>query len=60
MDYSNKKRYKKHKAKQRARKNKAVRRGRAVKAENGEQKAIEKLKWTHREKLKPVRKDRDE
>ena len=41
-------------------KKKAVRRGGAIKAENREQKAIEKLKWIHREKLKPVRKNIDD
>tara|TARA_R110000823_G_scaffold106242_1_gene224757 strand:+ start:287 stop:469 length:183 start_codon:yes stop_codon:yes gene_type:complete len=60
MDYSNKKRYKKDKAKQRARKEKAIRRGCAIKADNRDQKAIEKLKWIHREKLKPVRKNIDD
>ena len=43
-----------------SRKEKAIRRGCAIKADNRDQKAIEKLKWIHREKLKPVRKNIDD
>ena len=51
MDYKNKRKYKKYKAKDRARKKKAKKRGDAIKADNREQKAIEKLKWQHRKRL---------
>lgn len=58
--YQNKRKYKKQKAKERARKLKAKRRGIAIKAENREQKAIEKLKWLHREKIKPIKKEKED
>mgnify|MGYP003629145171 CR=1 FL=1 len=60
MDYKNKRKYKKYKAKDKARKKKAKKRGDAIKADNREQKAIEKLKWQHRERLKPAEKQKED
>ena len=59
-DYNNKKKYKKQKAKDRARKAKQARRSRAVKEENRVKKAIEKIKWQSRTRIKPLRKVKDE
>jgi len=56
MNYNNKKKYKKQKAKDRARKTKQARRSRAIKRANREEKEIEKLRWIHRDKIKPTRK----
>jgi len=59
-NYHNKKKYKKKKAKERARKAKARKRGDAEKAEHQEEKAIEKIQWQNRSRIRPLRKVVDE
>ena len=55
-NYQNKKKYRKKKAKEEARKKKQARRSRAIKAENREKKAIEKIQWQNRSRVTPLRK----
>jgi len=59
-NYQNKKRYKKQKARERAAKAKAKKRGDAIKAENRQEKVIEKIKWQNRSRITPLRKVVDE
>tara|TARA_B100000519_G_scaffold182330_1_gene175225 strand:+ start:85 stop:270 length:186 start_codon:yes stop_codon:yes gene_type:complete len=54
-DYSNKRKYKKKKAKEQARKKKQARRSIAIKSENRQKKAIEKIKWQNRSRITPTR-----
>ena len=59
-NYQNKKKYKKQKARERAGKARAKKRGDAVKAENRQEKVIEKIRWQNRSRLTPLRKVVDE
>ena len=56
-DYSNKRKYKKKRAKELARKKKQARRSKATKTENREKKVIEKIQWQNRSRLSPIRKE---
>ena len=58
-NYTNKKKYRKKKAKEEARKKKQARRSRALKAENSEKKAIEKIQWQNRARVTPIKKQED-
>jgi len=55
-DYSNKRKYKKKKARERAGKARAKKRGDAEKAKHREEKAIDKIKWQNRSRITPLRK----
>ena len=56
-DYTNKKKYRKKKAKEEARKKKQARRSRAIKQENRDEKILEKIKWQSRNRITPIRND---
>ena len=58
-NYTNKKKYRKKKAKEEARKKKQATRSRALKAENREKKAIEKIQWQNRARVTPIKKQED-
>jgi len=55
-DYSNKRKYKKKKARERAGKARAKKRGDAEKAKHREEKAIDKIRWQNRSRITPLRK----
>ena len=59
-NYQNKKKYKKQKARERAAKARAKERGDATKAENRQEKVIEKIRWQNRSRITPLRKVMDE
>tara|TARA_Y100000310_G_scaffold307894_1_gene350445 strand:- start:298 stop:486 length:189 start_codon:yes stop_codon:yes gene_type:complete len=59
-NYQNKKKYKKQKARERAAKARAKERGDATKAENRQEKVIEKIRWQNRSRITPLRKVVDE
>ena len=54
-DYHNKKKYKKKKARERAGKAIAKKRGDIEKTKNREEKAIEKIRWQNRSRIRPLR-----
>jgi len=59
-NYQNKKKYKKRKAREKAAKARAKKRGDAIKAENRQEKVIEKIRWQNRSRITPLRKVVDE
>ena len=54
-NYTNKRKYRKKKAKEEARKKKQARRSKAMKSENRQKKTIEKIQWKNRSRIAPVR-----
>ena len=59
-DYSDKKRYRKKKAKELIRKKRQARRSKATKEENREKKVIEKIQWQNRSRIAPIRNDKED
>tara|TARA_Y100000310_G_C20213762_1_gene592569 strand:- start:318 stop:506 length:189 start_codon:yes stop_codon:yes gene_type:complete len=55
-DYSNKRKYKKKKARERVGKARAKKRGDIEKAKNREKKVIDKIRWQNRSRITPLRK----
>lgn len=59
-DYSDKKRYRKKKAKELIRKKRQARRSKLTKEENREKKVIEKIQWQNRSRIAPIRNDEED
>ena len=58
-DYSNKRKYKKKRAKELIRKKRQARRSEATKTKNQEKKVIEKIQWQNRSRITPIKKQED-